>query len=262
MFCSAYFSDNITQTSSHYHDCHQIILILSGRAEVCVNGASKYAGSGSLLLFSRFENHSITPLDKTYERYVVQISPELCGGDKKIHSLLSNRPSGFQNVFDVSDNIDAFSRLMKSIASESHDEKKLSADMLHLLLDELLIMIYRLLPEETSFLDEDSFKTVFSVQREFENNFSESYSLASLARKYNISPSSLSHQFKKITGSSVMDYLLSCRIAAAKNYLAKPSLNISQIVERCGFSDSSNFSRTFKKLVGMTPTEFRKKYTD
>ena len=78
-----------------------------------------------------------------------------------------------------------------------------------------------------------------------------------LAKKYNLSISSLSHQFKKITGMSVMNYLLSCRIAGAKNLLAKTDLSIGEITELCGFSDNSNFSRTFKKLNGISPTRFR-----
>ncbi|MBQ8793661.1 MAG: helix-turn-helix transcriptional regulator, partial [Clostridia bacterium] len=59
---------------------------------------------------------------------------------------------------------------------------------------------------------------------------------------------------------SVMDYLLSCRIAAAKNMLAKTDKSISEIVESCGFSDNSNFNRTFKKLNNMSPSEFRTKF--
>ena len=65
----------------------------------------------------------------------------------------------------------------------------------------------------------------------------------------------------KDTGMSVMEYLLSCRMASAKRMLAGTQMGIGEIVERCGFSDNSNFSRTFKALNGMSPTDFRKKYT-
>ena len=57
-----------------------------------------------------------------------------------------------------------------------------------------------------------------------------------------------------------MGYLQSCRMVAAKKYLAGTSKSIGEIVEICGFSDSSNFSRSFKEQVGCTPSEFRKKY--
>ena len=82
----------------------------------------------------------------------------------------------------------------------------------------------------------------------------------SLAKKYHISSSTLSHQFKKITGVSVFEYLVSCRLALAKAQLAKTKMRINEIVEECGFCDNSNFSRTFKKSVGMTPSQFRRTY--
>jgi len=42
--------------------------------------------------------------------------------------------------------------------------------------------------------------------------------------------------------------------------LAETDWEIGTIVEECGFSDNSNFSRTFKKTTGLSPTEFRKQF--
>ena len=100
----------------------------------------------------------------------------------------------------------------------------------------------------------------YAIQKSFEQDCSRLYTLEELARQYSISPSSLSHQFKKLTGASVMGYLLSCRMASAKHYLTATNAGIAEIVEKCGFSDSSNFSRTFKKRNGISPTEFRNRY--
>lgn len=258
-FCSAYFSQNISEKSSHFHDCHQIILILNGEVEVCVNGETVRANAGNLLIFSRFENHSLRILSKEYKRYVLRISP-LFGNDNKMRSLLLNRPQGFNNVFDISDDIELFKSLFERIVSESVSNMQMAAEMTELLVNELLITIYRRIPDSSHFFDDENFKTVLDLQRRFENFCNEHYSLSELAREYNISASSLSHQFKKITGSSVMEYLLFCRIAASKNMLTKTNLSISEIVEKCGFSDNSNFSRTFKKLNGISPLQFRKKY--
>jgi AraC-like DNA-binding protein len=42
--------------------------------------------------------------------------------------------------------------------------------------------------------------------------------------------------------------------------LAETNYSIGEIIEKCGFSDNSNFSRTFKRLTGLSPSDFRKKY--
>ena len=132
--------------------------------------------------------------------------------------------------------------------------------MLNLLVQQLLIVIYRQLPDVFAVFDESSFDTVQQIQRRMEQSFHDQFSLSSLSAEYGFSISYLSHLFKRITGNSVMGYLQSCRMAAAKKYLAEPDLEVGAIVDKCGFSDSSNFSRSFKRVTGSTPTKFRAQF--
>ena len=57
-----------------------------------------------------------------------------------------------------------------------------------------------------------------------------------------------------------MRYLIDCRLAAAKKYLAETDLEIGKIVDLCGFSDNSNFSRMFRSATGVSPTGFRRQF--
>ena len=255
---SAYYSAGGARVSSHYHDCHQIIFVKNGKVNVLVNGVTKQAGQGSIVLFSRYENHSVEVLSPMYERYVLRLSPTL--NSSKLYSLLSNRPEGFDNVIDVSGETTELERLFARIAQEKQSNELMAPQLLELLLNELLIMMYRHIPSVYSYINEQAFDDVLALQRRFETDYSNQYTLEGLAKEYNISPSSLSHRFKRITGSSVMGYLLGCRIASAKNLLIKTDLSIGEIVEQCGFSDVSNFSRTFKQINGISPTQFRAKY--
>ena len=93
--------------------------------------------------------------------------------------------------------------------------------MLNLLIQQLLIVIYRQLPDVFAVFDESSFDTVQQIQRRMEISFYDHFSLSSLSEEYGFSISHLSHLFKRITGNSVMGYLQSCRMAAAKKYLAQ-----------------------------------------
>jgi AraC-like DNA-binding protein len=56
---------------------------------------------------------------------------------------------------------------------------------------------------------------VMGVKRQFENHYAESYTLEGLAGQFHVSASSLSQRFREATGTSVMHYLQSIRIAAA-----------------------------------------------
>lgn len=254
----AYFSSNAVRHHTHYHDCHQLLFIVKGSAEIRINNTVSVADAGHLAVFSRFETHAVHVLTPEYERFVLRINPA-AGNGNRLYSLLFNRPDGFCNVIDTKEEAPVFHQLFADLVAEQHAYRRLTADLQQALVHTLLIRLYRCMP--LSFLAEDRFDVVFSLQQRFENDLHSTYVLADLAREYGMSASSLSHRFKEITGTSVMGYLQSCRLAAAKALLAQSTLGIGEIVERCGFSDNSNFSRTFKQLVGVSPSQFRKRYS-
>lgn len=67
-------------------------------------------------------------------------------------------------------------------------------------------------------------------------------------------------QFKKTTGLTVMNYILKTRIILAQSMLAKESISVAEVSERCGFSSISYFCRVFKSETGKTPLEYRKTF--
>jgi len=91
------------------------------------------------------------------------------------------------------------------------------------------------------------------------NHYSKPLNLKILADYVGISPSYLGNMFKDITGKSVIAYLIDIRINKAKQFL-KDGLSISETAHKVGFCDIFYFSRTFKKHVGITPSEFVKIY--
>ncbi len=68
--------------------------------------------------------------------------------------------------------------------------------------------------------------------------------------------------FKKNYRMTFKEYLLNLRIGYACKLLTEASMNISQIAYNCGFENMSNFNRYFKKLKGMTPSDFQLKAND
>ena len=67
---------------------------------------------------------------------------------------------------------------------------------------------------------------------------------------------SLRRKILAITGQTGGKYLLTIRIKYAKELLAKGKYAIGQVVMKCGYDDANNFSRTFKREVGMKPSEY------
>ncbi|HBQ63623.1 MAG TPA: hypothetical protein DD727_01580 [Clostridiales bacterium] len=82
-------------------------------------------------------------------------------------------------------------------------------------------------------------------------------SLTELARKVHLQPSSLSHLYKRYTGCSIASFIRLSRIALARHLLLETPLKMSAIAAETGFYDLHHFSRVFKELEGISPSQFR-----
>ena len=67
---------------------------------------------------------------------------------------------------------------------------------------------------------------------------------------------SLRRKILAITGQTGGKYLLTIRMKYAKDLLAKGRYAIGQVAMKCGYDDANNFSRTFKREIGMKPSEY------
>ena len=90
-------------------------------------------------------------------------------------------------------------------------------------------------------------------------NFRYGITLESAAAHLGLCPTYLSELFAKQMGKTFKNYLDNVRFSYAKNLLSFTNLPICDVHRYAGFGDYANFSRRFKKLFGMTPTEYRKK---
>lgn len=85
-------------------------------------------------------------------------------------------------------------------------------------------------------------------------------SLDRIADELNISKYTLSHDFTKYIGISVMENILQLRIKEAKLLLSTSERNVNEIAHAIGFSSDVHFIQTFKKREGITPLQYRKQH--
>ncbi|NWQ44149.1 DNA-binding response regulator, partial [Bacillus sp. EB106-08-02-XG196] len=91
-------------------------------------------------------------------------------------------------------------------------------------------------------------------------NFAEKISLSEIANEVHANPTYLSRKFHEEVGVAFSEYLIRYRIHEAKRILiAHPNWTISDVAENSGFSSQNYFSTLFRKIEGISPTEFREK---
>jgi two-component system response regulator YesN len=99
---------------------------------------------------------------------------------------------------------------------------------------------------------------IISKSKEFiEINYKKDISLDDVSRVVDVSPYYFSKLFKEETGENFIEYLTRIRIEQAKKLLQNRDMSIKNVCSDTGYSDPNYFSRIFKKLVGVTPTEYR-----
>lgn len=91
-------------------------------------------------------------------------------------------------------------------------------------------------------------------------NFDTNINLQQVADHVKLSPNYLSNLFKKEIQINFTDYLTQLRIEKAKELLLRTNMKSYEISEITGFSDNAYFSKVFKKLIGISPNEFRKEW--
>lgn len=89
-------------------------------------------------------------------------------------------------------------------------------------------------------------------------NLDSALSLKSLAAMCYISPSYLSNIFKQETGQTLTDYINSQRISRAARRLTTSDVSIATVAESVGILDVNYFTKMFKKMMGVTPTHYRR----
>ena len=85
-------------------------------------------------------------------------------------------------------------------------------------------------------------------------------SIDDIAKKFYRSKNDITRQFKKKYNTTPHNYLIELRIGKAKNLLVNSKKSLAEIANYLCFSSEFHFSNTFKKKVGVSPSEFRKKY--
>jgi len=149
-------------------------------------------------------------------------------------------------------NRDFIMESLEEITEEYKYKKQYYAETASCVFKKVLLTVARRgISGESSDSDIDKILSyIHSHYREYIDN-------STLAEMVGYHPYHLNRMMKKITGTTLRQYVIDYRINAAKKYLRESEYRISEISEMCGYKNFTNFSRDFKNKCGMTPGHYR-----
>lgn len=180
-------------------------------------------------------------------------------GDQEIVDFLEtcfNDASSFHSLFD-SDSV--IEDLFRSLLREYELPRSGSSAYLLTLLVQLFLSVYRLMKDAKELLlEENSSARFHHVLNYLEQHAHENVTISQLANRCEWSERHFSRVFKQHTGQTFLHYLQHLRIKKSCELLRNSQLKISSIAEEVGCKNIDAFLTHFKRIVGMTPREYRK----
>ena len=248
--------------SMHIHDCYEIYYSISGGKQFLIDNKFYDIKPGDIFVINQFESHYISQLDKiVHERIVISIYPEFlkscCTNNTNLDFCFSTRDNNFSHKISL--NKDEQSRFIyfinKILASDGFGSDVIE----HASFLELMTFLNKIyIKNHTDFTDSFSNKynnQVYSIIENINDNIMNEISIDDLANNFYLSSSYICRIFKAATGTTINKYVTARRISIAKSLLSDGE-SVNSVCEKCGFNDYSNFLKTFKKAVGISPKKY------
>jgi len=255
----------------HYHPEHEMVLLLNGSGRVIISGSSTTFYPGDLVLIGGHVPHLFT--DNTEE-------PKSGKGSKKIKVLVIQFK---ENLFDNLVHLPEFYRtvkfmakfrqgvkvtdipeLQKMITSLNHKQGIEKFNTLAHILDRIVRKgTYQVIAQPSKVNDKEgrlSSKRLREIQSLMTKNYSRDITIDEVAKQVHLSKTSLCRFIKKEADKTFSELLNEIRIKYACNLLRDSSYTAKQVCYQVGFNNPSHFYRQFRKLVKLSPSQYKLKY--
>ncbi len=228
------------------YDSYLVILIENGTMEILLDGKYITAAKGDAILLDCYKPHAYRTSTGCKTLWL-HFDGKLAGSYYEY--LVRERG----NIIALS-NFKSSRLVLSKLLDGINQHLSLSEAQMSIMIGNLLLEL-SVSPSSEDAADEDGIKKVTSYLTE---NFSKKITLEDMADMAGLSPYHFNRKYKKETGVTPHQFLLSTRISAAKYNLSNSNMTISEIALSSGFIDESAFCYCFKKREGITPNEYRK----
>ncbi len=231
----------------------QLLYIAAGKAHFHFDGKEQIVTAGHMVLYRPKEpqKYEYYGNDQT-EVYWVHFT-----GGNVTNILRSYGLTDDKHVFYCSSGLD-YQNLFRTMINELQMCRENYAEMLEMYLRQIFIMMHRYFLTSLKTSNPHVVEEIDKATLYFNEHYNENISIDEYAQNNHVSVSWFIRNFKQCTGSTPLQYILSKRIYNAEILLQDSSYNLTEISEIIGYDNPLYFSRIFKKVKGISPSEYRK----
>lgn len=252
-----------SMTTNHFHSEYEIYYLFAGDRYYFIKDRSYSVQPGDLVLISSDEVHKTSFRTLPYyERIVVYFRPEyfrmIPEGDRELLLSAFRQPYPILRL-NLQERLQVEELLVSLLLELSEQPPGYSLHIAHMA-SELLLFTARALIRRDSVPPEEPTpmqQKMTDIVRYINTHYGEQLDLDGLSARFYISKSHLSRIFKETTGFGFSEYVNLTRVKEAQRLLRETSDSITDISAAAGFDNFSHFGKTFKKLAGVSPRQYR-----
>lgn len=240
---------------THFHDNIEIIMASQGEIICNVEGTSISLATGQCILINQSVIHHIDIASETATFTYIQFN---------ISDFLRNTNTLYIYNNDtvkyyIDKNQQELSALFNDIFDEYSKQDENYEIYIHSCILKLIVYMSRLgIINVRKLSGKNTDDIVYNTIKYLHKNYNQPLTLDKISEEFNISKYHLSHIFKNITGSTIMEFLTSIRFSHIEALLLKTNKSVSSIAYECGFPSIQHFNKVFKKTKGLSPTQYRR----
>lgn len=244
---------------TQFHDYYELYFLLSGEREFFIESKLFLLQSGSFCIVPPFSMHKTE--GEAYERINIYVSKNLLTDSE--NAFLQNISEQCAFVFNRKQLQFIIPLLKEASEVETADASKKRNFILSFIKTVIAYMQTQMLtpltPTGTLNSPKHSDTLILQIVAYINKEYQQKLTLDMLAKKFYLSKNTLCKRFRDQMNCSPIQYAVYTRLNKAKMYLSSTDKNVSEIAELCGFPSANYMGIIFKKQIGISPLNYRKK---
>lgn len=239
-------------STPHTHYCSELFYVTSGVGQFQIEDEIYSVSANDLIIVNPNILHTELSYNTSPLKYIVL-------GIEGLELSVENQDSNFCiiNLSSIRETILFYLKTMLHEIEQQHPGYEIICQNL---MDILIVLLSRQTNFSTTFATMQQKDSHFCtlIRNYIDVHYGENITLETLSELSHVNKYYLAHTFTETFGISPINYLINTRIKKAEKLLETSDYSLAFISRACGFSSSSYFAQTFKKINGVSPSIYRK----